>query len=66
MADMFTKAEEQGKGKKIAFESAAVNLRKDMAALIQAHSLNVLFMKGNRRKVVFVWCFMFVFFLVGC
>lgn len=30
MADTFTKAKEPGRAKKIVFENAAVNLRKDM------------------------------------
>lgn len=30
MADMFTKAETHGRGKKIAFERAIVNLREDI------------------------------------
>lgn len=33
LADMFTNAEERGRGKKIAFENAPVNLRKDMKHL---------------------------------
>lgn len=50
MADMFTKAEEQAGGKKIAFESAAVNLRKDMQHLL--HYFLVVFIKGKREKVI--------------
>lgn len=34
LADIFTKAEEQGRGKKIAFESATVNLKKGKQHLL--------------------------------
>lgn len=38
LADMFTEAEEQSRGKKIAFESAAVNLKKDKQHLFQQNT----------------------------
>lgn len=53
MADTFTKAEEHGRGKKIAFENAAVNLRKDMEHLPQ-HALKGAFY--DRRKKVICVC----------
>lgn len=49
MADMFTKAEEHGRGKKIAFENAAVNLRKDMEHLPQ-HALKGAFYDGEKEE----------------
>lgn len=40
LADMFTEAEDQSRGKKIAFENAAVNLGKDIQHLLQ-HTLKM-------------------------
>lgn len=45
---MFTKAVEQGGGKKIAFESAAVNSGKDTQHLLLAPTFKVLLMRQKR------------------
>lgn len=55
---MFTKAEEQAGGKKIAFESAAVNLRKDMQHLL--HYFLVVFIKGKRLSVCVVFILLYL------
>lgn len=59
MADIFTKAKEQGREKKIAFENAAGNLKKDMQHLL----LKVLFMKENRKKARSLCSVFLCFFL---
>lgn len=53
MADTFTKAEEHGRGKKIAFENAAVNLRKDMEHLPQHALKGAFYDREGRRLYVF-------------
>lgn len=59
LAEKFTKAKEQGRGKKIAFENAAVNLRKDIQHLLQ-HSLHRCFVWKEGKSYVpvehFVFC----------
>lgn len=47
LADKFTKAKEHGRGRKIAFENAAVNLRKDMQHLLQSLCRCFIWKKGS-------------------